>query len=267
MEVILLNKNKKIDMVGKRFGRLVVTREKPIEDYPNHKRPCAAWYCDCDCGTKDHLVDGTSLRAGRIKSCGCLTADSARNGYTDIMGQKFGMLTALYRVKQPDYVNCEMGAWWFCRCDCGNTKLVSYSSLKKGGVKSCGCLISNGERIIREILLKNNVLFETQYKFDDCVSPVTGRRLKFDFAVFDTLHNLKCMIEFDGHQHYFGTRFSHNNDINKQKFERLKLHDKTKDEFCEKNSIELIRIPYWQINDIEKILDEHLKEDCYAISD
>lgn len=265
--MFLLGYNKKIDMIGKRFGRLVVTREKPIEEYPDHKRPCVAWYCDCDCGTKDHLVDGTTLRSGRVKSCGCLTVDSAKNSYIDITGKRFGMLTAIHRVEQPEYVNCEMGAWWLCKCDCGNTKSVAYSSLKNGGVKSCGCLISNGERIIREILLKNNVHYKSQYSFDDCVSPITGRKLKFDFAIFDINYNFKCLIEFDGHQHYFGTRFSHDNDINKRKFEQLKLHDKTKDMFCEEKNILLIRIPYWQIDNIEKILDENLKEDCYAISD
>lgn len=30
--------------------------------------------------------------------------------------------------------------YWICRCDCGNTKEIAYSSLSKGTSKSCGCL-------------------------------------------------------------------------------------------------------------------------------
>lgn len=253
-------------MVGKRFGRLVVTRERPIEDYPNQKRACVEWYCDCDCGTKDHLVAGVSLRAGRIKSCGCLTVDSAKKGYVDIANRKFGMLTPIKKVEQPKHVNCKMGAWWLCKCDCGNTTVTAYSCLRGGTVKSCGCLISNGERIIRELLSKNNVHYKTQYKFDDCVSPMTKRRLKFDFAIFDRHNRLYCLIEFDGNQHYYGVRFSHDKEVNRKKSDDIKLHDNIKNQYCVERNIKLIRIPYWEINSIEKILDKNLKEECYGIS-
>ena len=57
-------------MVGEKYGRLTVIREKPISEYPNHKRCCVQWYCNCDCGTKDVLVDGTQLRRGHVQSCG-----------------------------------------------------------------------------------------------------------------------------------------------------------------------------------------------------
>ena len=29
---------------------------------------------------------------------------------------------------------------WLCRCDCGNTKVTNWHDLKRGMVKSCGCL-------------------------------------------------------------------------------------------------------------------------------
>ena len=253
-------------MTGKKFGRLTVIREKLLSEYPNGKRPCVQWYCDCDCGTKNHLVDGTSLRAGRVKSCGCLTKDSARNNIVDITNQKFGMLTVIKRVDKPAYITCEMGAWWLCRCDCGNEKIASYGSLKSGTVKSCGCLISNGERLIREILIKNNVIFETQFQFNDLVSPITNRHLKFDFAIFNRFRELYCLIEFDGNQHYYGTRFSNDSAVNKEKFERLKLYDHLKNSYCLEHNIRLLRIPFFDLNNIEMILDKNLKEESYGFS-
>lgn len=52
-------------MVGRRFGKLVVVRE--VESKGNGKR----YECVCDCG-KNHVTQGTNLRAGVTRSCGCL---------------------------------------------------------------------------------------------------------------------------------------------------------------------------------------------------
>lgn len=54
----------KIEMSGKRFGRLVVQEEN------GRARKEIAWLCLCDCGgTK--TVSGWGLRRGLVKSCGC----------------------------------------------------------------------------------------------------------------------------------------------------------------------------------------------------
>lgn len=37
-----------------------------------------------------------------------------------------------------------------------------------------------------------------------------------------------------------------------------KKHDNIKNTFCFKNNINLIRIPYWEFENIEKILKQHL---------
>lgn len=54
----------KIDLTGKRFGRLTV-----LEWIPS-ARGNARWLCRCDCGT-EKVVNGKSLRNGHSKSCGC----------------------------------------------------------------------------------------------------------------------------------------------------------------------------------------------------
>lgn len=54
-----------IDMVGRKYGKLVVLRENGR----SHNRS-VKWECICDCG-KVVTVDGTSLRNGHTTSCGC----------------------------------------------------------------------------------------------------------------------------------------------------------------------------------------------------
>ena len=58
---------RKLDLSGKRFGRLVVVAE-------NHERKngFVSWDCLCDCGNTIHQIEGARLKAGRVKSCGCL---------------------------------------------------------------------------------------------------------------------------------------------------------------------------------------------------
>lgn len=54
----------RINLTGKRFGRLTVLEWVPSE------RGDAHWLCRCDCGT-EKVVNGKSLRDGHSKSCGC----------------------------------------------------------------------------------------------------------------------------------------------------------------------------------------------------
>ena len=59
-------------------------------------------------------------------------------------------------------------------------------------------------------------------------------------------------IEFDGEQHfkakeYFG---------GKEEFRNIKRRDKIKNKYCEMNNVNLIRIKYTKINEIDKILED-----------
>lgn len=51
-------------------------------------------------------------------------------------GQRFGKLVALKRVGTDKNNN----TLWKCKCDCGNTPIVSMGALTRGHTKSCGCL-------------------------------------------------------------------------------------------------------------------------------
>lgn len=117
---------------------------------------------------------------------------------------------------------------------------------------------SKGEKYIESLLYQNNFIFERQYKFDDLKNIIF---LRFDFAIFEDEEKmkLKCLVEYDGIQHFKPVKFG-NISYKKaeENFERTKTHDKIKNNYCNKNNIHLLRIPYWEFNNIDNILTEYL---------
>lgn len=65
-----------IDITGRRFGRLVVEARVPRAATAGSS-PKAFWRCRCDCGTVTE-ARGADLRAGQIRSCGCLRKIAVR---------------------------------------------------------------------------------------------------------------------------------------------------------------------------------------------
>ena len=255
----------KTDMIGKRFGKLVVRRLKDISEYENGKRDCLEWFCDCDCGNKDILVKGTELRAGRKTMCSeCAkikhAEDVHNHFFKDITGKRYGKLVAIRPYYDDWKDNDNKSTKWLCQCDCGNMIVTTENHLQRGHVSSCGCLVSKGEDRIRFVLDLYEVPYIQQYKFDDLRNEDTGRRLKFDFAVFKD-GQLYLLIEYDGNQHIYGTRFSKDPEVNKRKFERLIRSDEAKNEYCIKNNIRLVRISHHEFDNLYNIIFKLLLEE------
>lgn len=127
-----LNQEGPLDMLGFRSGKLLVTQRGE-----NTLKGQAQWVCRCDCG-KEILVAGSSLRNGNSTSCGCKrsqTIKSKPSSAINLIGQKFGKLMVLERGP-----NDKKKVQWWCLCECGNTVLKKGDSLRRGVVRSCGCL-------------------------------------------------------------------------------------------------------------------------------
>jgi len=58
-----------LNLAGKKFGKLTVV------DFAYSKYGHRYWNCICDCGNKA-VVNGTRIKTGETKSCGCYNADS-----------------------------------------------------------------------------------------------------------------------------------------------------------------------------------------------
>lgn len=210
---------KSLDLVGQKFHSLTVL-EKSI----NGKQKCL-----CDCGNITY-VNTTNLKNGHTKHCQeCGYKAGALKRSLDLTNQRFGQLIVLSRSK--DKINK-----WICQCDCGNIVEVDRSSLKQGLTQSCGCLKSKGEKIIIQLLLNNNITFEYQKIFKDCIFSKSKKYARFDFYV-----NNSYIIEYDGEQHF---KYTNNGWCTKEHFEALKIRDEEKNNWCKENNIPLIRIPY-----------------------
>lgn len=130
----------------------------------------------------------------------------------------------------------------------------------------CGCTYckqSKGEIFISDLLTKLNIEFEVQFIYYNCrhINP-----LKFDFY----LPKYNLIIEYDGSQHFEIYEFFGGKDA----FEQTQLRDKIKNEYCLKNKINLLRIPYTFSFDriqllIEKVLTNPIgvKQNLSLISD
>ena len=114
------------------------------------------------------------------------------------------------------------------------------------------CGISEGESIIYDYLTKHNINFIHDHKFPDCYYIDL---LKFDFYLPD----YNKVIEYDGRQHFEPVKFWNGQDA--EAYHKLvMLRDNIKNQYCKKNNIKMLRIPYTQFKNLEKILDDEIIE-------
>ena len=117
------------DETGNKYGKLTVICKS---DKKTNGR--IYWHCKCECGNECD-VEGTKLRNGHTKSCGCAKIQANHNKAENLVGQRFGKLTVLQKAETNDE-----GTFWLCQCDCGNQKKIKGRYLRLGETKSCGCL-------------------------------------------------------------------------------------------------------------------------------
>lgn len=150
-------------------------------------------------------------------------------------------------LNKDEYMNVNMRN---LKIKCGSCGRIFTTSLTTSKLSATGGCIrcspnSVGEEIIACFLDKCNIYYTRQEDFDGDCHDKQG--LPFDFYLPD--YNL-C-IEFDGIHHYepiYGER----------DFKMRKLHDSMKNWYCYWNKILLLRIPYWERNNIEHIIINYL---------
>ena len=121
--------------------------------------------------------------------------------------------------------------------------------LGHGKTISCGCATkSSGEIKIEQLLIENNIDFQSQYRIKEF-----NIAAPFDFAIFDNGKIIK-LIEYDGEQHFIPIEVWGGE-------EQLKIQqqrDEKKNQWCKEHNIPLLRIPY---TDYDKISMEYLFPD------
>lgn len=118
-----------------------------------------------------------------------------------------------------------------------------HNLLRSNGCPKCYGKKSKGELRIAKWLVAKKIPFEQEY----CIS----KRQRIDFLV-----NSDFAIEYNGIQHYKDVAYWNNSQYNS--LESNKRRDAQKKEWCEKHSLPLLIIPYWEYNNIESILEDYL---------
>lgn len=146
-----------------------------------------------------------------------------------------------------------------CKCKiCEHEWEATPNNLLRGS--GCAkCKITKGEKRIAQYL--DNLGIEYIYNmgyFNDLVS-VNGGLMRPDFII----PSLKIWIEYDGIQHFEPVNFigAMSEEQVQERFEYTQQNDQIKNQYAKDNNWTLIRIPYWDIDNIEQILDSYLKQE------
>lgn len=137
--------------------------------------------------------------------------------------------------------------------ECNHTRLAEPNSIigmRKSGSKACPyCVESKGSRRVREFFDSNNIEYRTEESYNG-LKGIGGKSLRFDFSVIED-GNISFLVEFDGEFHYKPIR-------GEKHLANQRLHDGLKNDYCLEKNIELVRIPYWEFENIEEILKESI---------
>lgn len=127
-------------------------------------------------------------------------------------------------------------------CSCGNDFTVDCNHFIAGKYQCNECRVKQSAIAfaVENWLKENGYVYEKEKRFADCVNKKT---LPFDFFLPD----YNTCIEVDGIGHYRPIPFGGNKEEAEQIFQDRKINDKIKTEYCKQNKINLIRVPFWEI--------------------
>lgn len=222
-------KKRRKDYTNQTFGKLTVIK-MIYGKYENTKA-----LCRCECGN-EKIIDMRNILNSHTQSCGCYETESRynRKHLINITGNRYGMLLAL----EPTDKRASNGSViWKCECDCGNISYVSYSNLIAAKTLSCGCRRnSKWEEFIDSYLKSLNISFEREKRFEDCKNIQQTDMLPFDFYIPEK----NIVLEYDGLHHFEPVSYWGG----EEKFIITQRNDKIKNDYCKRNNIALLRLPY-----------------------
>lgn len=226
------NNFKNID--GQKFDRLTVIKSIYKD---GEKTLCE---CKCDCGEKI-IIPKTDILSKHTQSCGCLQRENA--SIVNSLDISNTVLDNNIKILSKHHFN----KTWYYNCECPMCRKIFVGIPAKLKYScSCGCIkMSNFEYKFKLILDKLNIDYLTQKRFKDCKYIYT---LPFDFY----LKKYNILIEIDGQGHYYPIDCFGGEDG----FKKTKIRDEIKNKYCKSNNIQLLRIPYWEFENLELLENE-----------
>lgn len=235
------------DLTGQTFGWLTALNYGS-DVIRNNGDKLTTWHCICNCGKTLDVIT-TRLTQGVDSSCGCMPKEmrssfkkKSTKGYNtliDLTNQQFGFWTVVEIAEPKVYPSGGRVVRWLCECTCGIQKIVPSRDLRSGASQSCGCMSSSWlEHYVQKYLLEYNIPHDCQKKYPDLLG-TGGKRLSYDFLIYDAYQKPMMFIECQGEQHYRPIkRFG-----GAKKLLEQQIHDKLKKNYA----TEVIDIPLNEI--------------------
>lgn len=210
-----------------------------------------------NCGTIWEITPDNILRGYGCPKCGRIKSDKKRLLNYDYI-KKYIEVISMSGCKLISKKYKTFHEKLEIQCSCGRIFKKSFAKFKSDSQQKCticSC-ISKGENKILDFLENKKCEYRREYTFDDCYYI---NKLRFDFAVFKN-NKLFCLIEFDGKHHFEPISFSKKTSQQEKNmyFIDVLIRDNIKNDYCIKNKIKLIRIPYFNIRTTHNILNEKL---------
>ena len=216
-----------------------------LDDYANENSKLKF---RCKCGSEFETSLASFKENGkRCNACYKEDVSSSQRKDFDEVKKKVSETECVLLSDSNDYVN-QYSKLRF-KCPCGRKFSRSLTNFLRRDKLCPNCTSSKGEKAVSEVLTLKNACFKKEYSFDGLVS-MKGNPLRFDFALLEN-GCVKSLIEYDGEFHYQQL-------INEELFLNQKYNDNLKDVYCKNNNIPLLRIPYFELENIENIIDEFL---------
>lgn len=233
---------------------IVKTAEKfgcKILDIDCYKNTDSKITFECKCGEK-FITTFEIFKSGHKLCPKCVNEMVAKNQRTDFSEIKNKIKgTECQLISEADEYKNQYSHLRF-KCSCGRVFKRSFVNYMRLDKRCAECSSSKGEREIARILDKlsfMDITYKKEFSFYNLLSE-RGYPLRFDFALFFK-DSFLGLIEYDGEFHYQAI-------INEELYLKQQRSDKKKNEFCEKNNISLLRIPYYEYENIPFILKDFL---------
>lgn len=225
---------------GMTFGKWTII-DKAQEHYGQPH-----YICKCECGTIKP-VNGYNLVYGKTIDCGCGRKQVlSETTIKDLVGQKFGKLTVIGRKEDLKYV---------CQCECGSVVEVRGCSLVTGHTTSCGCTTSKYGEILQDVVL--GMGYECKREYYVKINHKDLTYFRYDLYV----PQLNLAIEYDGEGHYIPIDYGgKGKEWAEHQLKTRQYYDEIKNDYCKQNNVNLLRIPYWEKDNIELIIKNKIEE-------
>ena len=165
------------------------------------------------------------------------TTDSFKHEVAERYGDEYVVLGDYVKARQSILVRHN---------DCGYEYFVTPDNLLRGkGCPSCGHRRSKLMRCVEKYLNAHDIAFESEKRFEGCRDQ---RPLPFDYYLPD----YHLCIEVDGIQHFTG--WNHDG----TSLQYIQRHDQIKTDYCIQNDIRLLRLPYYDYENFDELLNQAL---------